>query len=106
MSGSDQVRTAIVGAGPAGLAAGRALMAHGILFEIFEKHSDVGGIWDLENPGSPMCRSAHFISSKTMSGFKNYPMPDSYPDYPSNRQSLDYVRAFARDQGPYLNASQ
>jgi cation diffusion facilitator CzcD-associated flavoprotein CzcO len=108
MSKSNPVKVAIVGAGPAGLAAGRALMAHGIPFQIFEKHSDVGGIWDLENPGSPMYRNAHFISSKTMSGFAFYPMPDDFPDYPSNAQILSYIRAFARDKGlyPHIRFSQ
>ena len=99
MGASEPFNVAVVGAGPAGLAVGRALKSHGIAFEIFEKHSDVGGIWDMENPGSPMYRSAHFISSKTKSGFSGYPMPDSYPDYPSNGQILAYVRAFARDAG-------
>jgi hypothetical protein len=90
---------AIIGAGPSGLAAGRALKRQGIAFTIFERHSDVGGIWDIGNPGSPVYKSAHFISSRTMSGFAGYPMPADYPDYPSNRQLLDYIRAFARDMG-------
>jgi cation diffusion facilitator CzcD-associated flavoprotein CzcO len=108
MNASDLPKTAIIGAGPAGLAAGRALLAHGIPFEIFEKHSDAGGVWDMENPGSPMYSNAHFISSKTMSGFAGYPMPEDYPDYPSNRQILSYVRAFARDMGlyPHIRLSQ
>ncbi len=107
MGKDTQLKVAIVGAGPAGLAAGRALMAHGVPFEIFEKHSEAGGIWDLQNPGSPMYSSAHFNSSKTMSGFKNYPMPGGYPDYPSNSQILSYVRAFARDMGltPHIRFS-
>ncbi|MEM7800177.1 MAG: NAD(P)-binding domain-containing protein [Chloroflexota bacterium] len=88
-------RVAIIGAGPAGLATGRVLKLLGIPFTIFEKHSGVGGIWDRSNAGSPMYRSAHFISSKTMSGHVGYPMPDHYPDYPSNGQILDYIRSFA-----------
>jgi cation diffusion facilitator CzcD-associated flavoprotein CzcO len=90
---------AIVGAGPAGLSVGRALKRRNIAFEIFEKHSDVGGIWDMDNPGTPMYESAHFISSKTMSHFAGYPMPADYPDYPSNKQLLAYIRGFARDVG-------
>lgn len=89
---SDKV--AIVGGGPAGLAVGRALAQLGIPFDIFEKHSNVGGIWDRDNPGSPMYRSAHFISSKTLSGHEGFPMPDDYPDYPSNKQILNYIRSF------------
>ena len=51
------------------MATARALLLAGIEFHIFEKHSAVGGIWDPTNPGSPMYESAHFISSKTMSGY-------------------------------------
>jgi hypothetical protein len=85
----------IIGAGPAGLAAGRALSLRNIAFEIVERHSGVGGIWDIANPGSPMYESAHFISSKTLSGFPGYPMPDEYPDYPNHRQLLEYIRGYA-----------
>lgn len=88
-------QVAIIGGGPAGLATARALSQLNIPFTIFEKHSDVGGIWDRQNPGSPMYRSAHFISSKTLSGHEGFPMPEAYPDYPSNRQILNYIRDFA-----------
>jgi cation diffusion facilitator CzcD-associated flavoprotein CzcO len=93
MNRSD--RWLIVGAGPSGLAAARALRAADVPFDIVERHSDVGGIWDLENPSTPMYESAHFISSKTLSGFEGFPMPPDYPDYPSRALILDYIRAFA-----------
>lgn len=64
-------------------------------FEIFERNADVGGIWDIDAPGSPVYETAHFISSRTQSGFPGFPMPDDYPDYPNHRQLLDYIRAFA-----------
>jgi amino acid transporter len=89
-------RYCLIGAGPAGLVMARALLAEGIPFDWYERHSDVGGIWDRDNPGSPMYESAHFISSKLTSGFVGFPMPESYPDYPSWRQIRDYVRDFAR----------
>ncbi|MFC9517004.1 flavin-containing monooxygenase [Nocardiaceae bacterium NPDC056970] len=94
-------RVCIVGAGPAGLSAARAFRRLGIEYDQFERHSDVGGIWDLDNPGTPMYESAHFISSRTMSGFYDFPMPASFPDYPGNRQILDYTRSFARAYGLY-----
>ena len=92
---------AVIGAGPAGLAAARSLKSAGIPFVVYEKHSDVGGIWDQNNEGSPMYDSAHFISSRTMSGFAGFPMPATYPDYPSHIQILEYIRDFARSFGLY-----
>ena len=92
-------RVCIVGAGPAGLSVARALSRLRIPYDQYERHTDVGGIWDLENPGSPMYESAHFISSRKLSGFFDHPMPDSYPDYPSHRQILDYTREFAATYG-------
>lgn len=91
----------IIGAGPAGLVTARAFMKEGIPFDWFERHSDVGGIWDMDNPGSPMYESAHFISSKYTSAFVGYPMPSEYPDYPTWEQIRDYIRSFARDFGLY-----
>jgi cation diffusion facilitator CzcD-associated flavoprotein CzcO len=102
---SENDRYCIVGAGPAGLVAARALLKEGISFDLFERHSDVGGIWDPENEGSPMYDSAHFISSKWTSGFFGYPMPADYPDYPTHRQILDYIRSFARDYDLYDHIS-
>jgi len=96
-------RYCIIGAGPAGLIMARALAHEGIPYDQFERHTDVGGIWDKANPGSPIYESAHFISSKWVSYFYGFPMPDHYPDYPSHRQILDYIRAFARAYNLYPN---
>ena len=88
-------RHCIIGAGPSGLAAARALASAGLAFDVFERHSDVGGIWDPGNPNTPIYASAHFISSRTQSAFDDFPMPADYPDYPSWKQVLEYIRAFA-----------
>lgn len=85
----------IVGAGPAGLAAARWLKALDAPFEGFERNQGVGGIWNIGFAGSPMYESAHFISSRTLSGFRDFPMPESYPDYPSHRQILQYLEGYA-----------
>jgi hypothetical protein len=92
-------RIGIIGAGPAGLAAAAALEREGVEYELLERHEAIGGIWDIDNPGSPMYESAHFISSKTLSGFEGFPMPDHLPDYPTRTQVLDYVRAYAASSG-------
>ena len=92
----EDIRVCVVGGGPGGLSLARALKAYGLSFDVFERNSDAGGIWDPENPGSPIYESAHFISSKTQSHYLDFPMPQDYPDYPSNEQILAYLRDFAR----------
>lgn len=88
-------RIAVIGAGPGGICAARWLQELGIACDVLERHPDVGGIWDVAFPDSPMYDSAHFISSKTLSGFRDFPMPAGYPDYPGHRQVLAYLRAYA-----------
>lgn len=97
MNRSD--RYCIIGAGPSGLATARAFAQANIPFDILERHHDVGGIWDMSKERTPMYESAHFISSRTQSAFDDFPMPDSYPDYPGWRQILDYIRSFAERYG-------
>lgn len=91
----------VVGAGPFGLLTARGLLNQGIDVEIFERNSDVGGIWDIDNPGSPMYETCHFITSKKLGGYVDFPMPEHYPTYPSGQQVLDYVRDFAQTFGLY-----
>ena len=86
----------IIGAGPAGLCAAVALKARGLPFRILEKGPGIGGIWDIDRPDTPMYESAHFISSRTLSGFQDFPMPAEYPDYPRHDRILEYVRSYAR----------
>jgi len=86
----------VIGAGPGGLLMAAALKARGIPFEIVDAGRQPGGIWDISRAQTPMYDSAHFISSRRLSGIPGFPMPDSYPDYPRHDLILDYLRAFAR----------
>lgn len=92
-------RYAIVGAGPGGVCAARWLADQRLAFDLIERHPDLGGIWNTAFPDSPMYDSAHFISSKTLSGFRDFPMPDAYPDYPGQRLILECLRAYAEKHG-------
>ncbi|MEO6222992.1 MAG: NAD(P)-binding domain-containing protein [Vicinamibacterales bacterium] len=86
----------IVGAGPCGLLAGAALKKRGIPFEIVDAGRQSGGIWDIDREATPLYESAHFISSRTLSGFPGFPMPETYPDYPRHDLILEYIRSFSR----------
>jgi hypothetical protein len=94
---------AIIGAGPAGLGVGAELLDKGFAVTIYERHSSVGGVCDMDNPGSPVYDSAHLISSRQRSGFRGFPMPADFPDYPTRHQQLAYLRGFARARHLYDN---
>lgn len=87
---------ALIGAGPCGLAAARAFSRHGIAFQGFEAHTDVGGLWNIHNPRSTVYDSAHLISSKRMTEFTEFPMDEAVADYPSHKELLPYFQAYAR----------
>lgn len=91
----------VVGAGSSGIAAGRHLKAAGIPFEIIEREDEVGGNWYFGRPNSSVYKSTHLISSRRMTEYTDYPMPDDYPDYPSHEQVCAYLRSYARHFGLY-----
>ena len=85
----------IVGAGPSGLAVAHALRERGLTYHQVEQHSAVGGLWDIDNPYTPMYETAHFISSRRLSGFDDFPLPPQLADYPGQRDILAYLRSYA-----------
>ncbi|MFF1541021.1 flavin-containing monooxygenase [Microbacterium sp. NPDC058269] len=88
-------RYAVIGAGPSGLAAARALQKRGIEVDGYEASHGVGGLWDIGNPRSTMYESAHLISSRTTTEFAEFPMR-SRVDYPGHRVLKEYFEDYAR----------
>src|SRR5919112_6553489 len=102
-------RVAVVGAGPAGLAALRALTAAGIEATAFERGTRVGGVWTLEDRPTAAYRSLHLITSRPRTEFAEHPMPDGTPDYPARdtvgRWLESYVERFGLAPRIRLNAA-
>lgn len=97
----------IIGAGPAGMSGAKALKEEGIDFDGFELGIDFGGLWNINNPKSTIYESAHLISSKTTTEFKDFPMPEDTPDYPGQRLMrqyfIDYAQHFQLYDHYYFN---
>ena len=87
-------RYAVIGAGPSGLAAARALTRRGIGVDGYEAAAGVGGLWDIDNPRSTMYESAHLISSRTTTEFTEFPLRSTV-DYPGHRVLRQYFRDYA-----------
>lgn len=86
----------IVGAGPSGLTVAKNFRQRSIPCDVLEREDDVGGNWYYGTQASSVYASTHLISSKRMTEFVDFPMPKEFPPYPSHRQALDYLRAYAR----------
>lgn len=90
---------AVIGAGPHGISALKSLLAHGIPADGFDRADGVGGNWRFGAPTSRVYESTHLISSKPFTQFPDFPMPDSYPDYPGHRHVLAYFERYAQHFG-------
>ncbi|HEX6391652.1 MAG TPA: NAD(P)-binding domain-containing protein, partial [Solirubrobacteraceae bacterium] len=88
---------AVIGAGISGLTAGKNLADHGIEYECFETSDRIGGNWAFRNPNghSSAYRSLHIDTSKELLSFKDFPMPDHYPDYPHHSEIKAYLEDYA-----------
>ena len=90
------VRACVIGAGSTGIASCQVLHARGIPFDCFEAGSEVGGNWRYGNDSgmSSAYRSLHAESSRRGMQYTAFPMPDSYPNYPSHRLIAKYLDDF------------
>ena len=84
----------VIGAGLSGLVAIKNLREHGFGVDCYERETGVGGAWNWRHDRSPVYGSTHLISSKPFTQFPDFPMPDSWPDYPHHTQVLAYLERY------------
>ncbi len=85
-----QQKHLIIGAGFVGLGIAQSLKAAGIPYDQVDASDDIGGNWY-----HGVYSTAHIISSKQVTQFTQFPMPASYPSFPSAQQMLAYLQQFA-----------
>ena len=87
----------VIGAGESGLTACKALSDFGVPLRCFEASDEVGGNWYFQNPNgvSSAYRSLHIDISKPSISFRDFPMPDRYPDYPHHSHIFEWLRDYA-----------
>lgn len=91
-------RIAVIGAGCSGITAVKNLLQENAGEVVcFEQNDQIGGNWVFSPKlsHSSVCETTHIISSRKMSEYMDFPMPDHYPDYPSHEQVLAYFQAYA-----------
>lgn len=85
------MKVAIIGAGFAGLATVRTLRDLGHDVTVYEKAPDVGGVWSTTRlyPG------VSTQNGKDTYHLSDYPMPASYPEWPTGQQVQAYLHGYA-----------
>lgn len=79
----------VIGCGFCGLAICGALSRNGIAYEAAEKNEEIGGNWY-----NGVYETVHIISSRRTTQYTDYPMPSSYPDFPSAQQMIQYLNQY------------
>jgi dimethylaniline monooxygenase (N-oxide forming) len=88
-------RVCVVGAGPSGIAAAKALHERGLSFDCFERRSRAGGLWAVtEGDVQASYPSLECNTSKKRTEFSDFPMPRAFPPYPHNTQMAAYFDAY------------
>jgi cation diffusion facilitator CzcD-associated flavoprotein CzcO len=85
------MKIGIVGAGFAGLTSAKVLGEFGHEVQIFEKESDVGGVWSASRRypglGTQNVRSTYAVS--------DYGYPKGTPEWPSGEQVQQYMEGYS-----------
>ncbi|HSU03788.1 MAG TPA: NAD(P)-binding domain-containing protein [Nocardioides sp.] len=89
-------RACVIGAGSSGIAAAKQLYLAGIGFDCFEKGSDIGGTWVLDNSnGQSACYDTLEINTSCpRMAYSDFPMPEDYPPYARHDQVRDYFEQY------------
>jgi len=96
---SNTDKVCIIGAGSSGLAAAKTFAERGIPFDCLEREADIGGLWNEDTKTGVVYDTTFLVSSRKYTGFQDFPIPEEYPTYPSHRETLAYLRAYAMNFG-------
>lgn len=99
MNTATRDRYCILGAGTSGLAAVKNFLDHGISFDCLEREDSIGGNWNYGKTASSIYQSTHLISSKRLTEYNDFPMPEDYPEFPNHELVLKYIQAYAEHFG-------
>ncbi|KAJ6650855.1 hypothetical protein lerEdw1_002579, partial [Lerista edwardsae] len=93
-------RVAVIGAGVSGLTSIKACLDESLDPTCFERSDDIGGLWrfteKVEEGRASIYNSVITNSSKEMSCFSDFPMPDHFPNFLHNTKFLEYLRLYAK----------
>ena len=91
----------ILGAGWSGLMACKYCLGEGLKTLVLEGRDSIGGVWAFTGDcrfGGVMT-TTETTSSRCITEISDFPMPETYPDFPSHGEILAYLRAYCAKFG-------
>src|SRR5512143_3727213 len=84
-------RVCVIGAGIAGLVTAKVLKEDGFDITVFEKHSELGGVW----AASRTYLGLRANNPRETYAFSDYPYPETADDFPAAEQVRSYLGSYA-----------
>ncbi|XP_075396589.1 flavin-containing monooxygenase 2 [Tenrec ecaudatus] len=92
-------KVAVIGAGVSGLISLKCCVDEGLEPTCFERTEDIGGLWrfkeTVDDGRASIYQSVITNTSKEMSCFSDFPMPEDFPNFLHNSKLLEYFRIVA-----------
>jgi dimethylaniline monooxygenase (N-oxide forming) len=89
----DVLDVIIIGSGWAGVCTMKHCLDEHITAVVLEKNSDYGGVWNINNSPA-VYANTYSVTSKHYLSMSDFPMPDSYPEFPHHSLVMDYMRMY------------
>jgi dimethylaniline monooxygenase (N-oxide forming) len=86
----------VIGAGWSGLLAGKYCLSEGLKTLVLESRDSIGGVWSFtrdERFGGVMT-TTETTSSRCITEMSDFPMPETYPEFPSHTDIMAYLEAY------------
>lgn len=93
MTTATRPTVTIIGAGFSGLFALKHCLAYGLDATVYEGRDYIGGVWDPRSQALLPCTEC--VSSKLYMGASDFPMDETYPEFPMHYDVLRYIESFA-----------
>ncbi|KAG9284617.1 hypothetical protein G9A89_004659 [Geosiphon pyriformis] len=81
----------VIGAGISGLVTAKTFVEEGYDVTVIEKEKGLGGVWE-KSRSYPLLTTQ---STRDTFGFSDYPMPASYPEWPTAEQMRNHLHSYA-----------
>jgi thioredoxin reductase len=96
---------AVIGGGWSGLYALKYMLEEKLNTQLYERESNLGGVWLYKEAQGGVYQSTHVTSSKTYLHASDFPLPDETPQFPKHDQVLAFLNSYAThfNLWPYMH---